>query len=151
VKYEALLSLIPKLQLSVVQATKELADDMGRMNEIVSRIPKIGETENMERHPLALHYFSSACDWYICEWDGKDRFFGYVILNGDLEMSEWGYISRSELLGVEDVLRKRGDVLNLDLYNILCETIEDALYAKNPGYFYKYKKPENQTGKGEEQ
>jgi len=137
--YDILLKLVPKQQWDVMQSSKEFAEVMEELNEVTCNIPKLGETENMERHPLSLHYFSSACDWYICEWDGGDRFFGYVILNNDLEMSEWGYISRSELLSLEVVFLKRGDILNLDLY---CEheTVEDALYARNPKHFYKYRR-----------
>ncbi|MDA3822212.1 MAG: hypothetical protein PF450_06320 [Bacteroidales bacterium] len=37
------------------------------------------------------------CDWYIIEYDGDDIFFGYAILNGDLDNAEWGYISFQEL------------------------------------------------------
>jgi len=138
-EYETLLKLVPKQQWIVMKSSKEFVEATEHMNGIACSVPKLGETDNMERHPLALHYFSSACDWYICEWDGEDRFFGYVILNNDLEMSEWGYISRSELLSLEAVFSKRCDILNLDLY---CEheTIEDALYARNPKHFYKYRR-----------
>jgi len=139
--YDILLKLLPKQQWAVMRSSKELVEVIERMDEAARSVPKLGETDAMERHPLALHYFSSACDWYICEWDGGDRFFGYAILNDDLEMSEWGYISRSELLSLEAVLLKLGDVLNLDLY---CEheTIEDALYAKNSKHFNKYRRIE---------
>jgi len=148
-KHETLLKLVPKQQWAVMQSSKEFAEATERMNKVAHSVPKIYATEDMERHPLALHYFSSASDWYVCEWDGEDLFFGYVILENDFEMSEWGYISRSELLGLEIILLKRRDILNLDLY---CEheTIEDALYAKNPKYFYKHKRPDNQDGKGED-
>jgi len=140
--YDILLKLLPKQQWAVMQSSEELINEIENTTKTARNMPKLGETDNMERHPLALHYFSSACDWYICEWDGEDRFFGYVILNNDLEMSEWGYISRSELLSLEDVLLKRGDILNLDLY---CEheTIEDALYARNSKHFYKYRRGKN--------
>ena len=48
-----------------------------------------------------LHYFNSSSDWYIYEWDKKaDRFYGYVVLNGDWEMSEWGYISVDEITNI---------------------------------------------------
>jgi hypothetical protein len=93
-------------------------------------------------HPLALHYFLGGCDWYITEWDREDTFFGYAILNNDLEMSEWGYISKSEIVSIEDVLRKKGGkwlavVMNLDLH---CPhtTIEEALFKRDPKYFGKY-------------
>jgi hypothetical protein len=46
-----------------------------------------------------VHFFNSSSDWYIFEWDGDDRLFGYAILNGDLQNAEWGYVSLSELHG----------------------------------------------------
>lgn len=47
--------------------------------------------------PIHLHFFIGGCDWYIAEYDGEDLFFGYAILNNDVEMAEWGYISYEEL------------------------------------------------------
>ena len=35
--------------------------------------------------------------WYIAEYDGDDLFFGYAVLNDDLELGEWGYVSFQEL------------------------------------------------------
>jgi len=137
--YKTLQKLVPRQQWAVMESSKELVEVIERMDEAVRSVPKLGETDAMERHPLALHYFSSAHDWYICEWDGEDQFFGYVKLNNDFKKSEWGYISRSELLSLEAALLKRGDILNLDLY-CAHETIEDALYAKNPKYYHKYRR-----------
>lgn len=62
-------------------------------------IPKLYETENI---PIAeknvhLHFFIAGCDWYIVEYDGEDLFFGFAILNNDLQNAEWGYISFQEL------------------------------------------------------
>ncbi len=44
-----------------------------------------------------MHFFIGNCHWYIAEYDGEDIFFGYAILNGDIQNAEWGYISFSEL------------------------------------------------------
>jgi hypothetical protein len=65
----------------------------------LNRIPRLYETEQI---PLAekmihLHFFIGGCDWYIAEFDGEDIFFGYAILNDDLECAEWGYVSFEEL------------------------------------------------------
>jgi len=69
----------------------------------LSKIPRLYETEDIElRYKLIhLHFFIGNCDWYIAEYDGEDTFWGYVILNGDTEMSEWGYISFSELKAIK--------------------------------------------------
>jgi len=44
------------------------------------------------------HFFMGNCDWWVA---GKDpnstRCFGYVCLNGDWQMSEWGYFDIAEL------------------------------------------------------
>jgi hypothetical protein len=67
--------------------------------EQLARIPRLYETENvpLKEKQIYLHFFIGGCDWYICEYDGEDLFWGYAILNGDLEMAEWGYISFQEI------------------------------------------------------
>ncbi len=48
-----------------------------------------------------MHFFLGGCDWYVAEYDPNDRlFFGYAILNNDLENAEWGYVSYDELRSV---------------------------------------------------
>jgi hypothetical protein len=67
--------------------------------EQLAKIPGLYETEDipLKDKLIHLHLFIGGCDWYIAEYDGEDLFWGYVILNGDLEMAEWGYISFEEL------------------------------------------------------
>ncbi len=62
-------------------------------------IPLLYETESIPTKDklIYMHFFIGGSDWYICEYDGEDIFFGYAILNNDLENGEWGYISFSEL------------------------------------------------------
>lgn len=65
----------------------------------LDRIPRLYETEEV---PLAdkliyLHFFVAGCDWYIAEFDGRGTFFGFAILNNNLEMAEWGCVSFEEL------------------------------------------------------
>ncbi len=46
----------------------------------------------------SLHYFNGSSDWYIYEWNEKEKiFFGYAILNGDLMNAEFGYVGMDEL------------------------------------------------------
>lgn len=136
---ELLLKLMPEGQYKAMADVASHAGSVIEMRDRAHKTPNIGETDGMERHGLALHYFTSSCDWYICEWDREDEFFGYVILNNDLDCSEWGYINRRELLALEPVLAKRGDVLNLD-FHCPHKTIEDALYARDNEYFAKYRR-----------
>ena len=62
-------------------------------------IPRLYETENVPLNEklIYLHFFIGGSDWYICEFDGEDLFFGFAILNNDYQMAEWGYISFHEL------------------------------------------------------
>ena len=65
------------------------------------RMPRLYETEGtpLEDKIIHQHYFIGSSDWYMAEYDPADRqFFGYVILNNDHEMAEWGYSSLDELV-----------------------------------------------------
>ena len=65
----------------------------------LDRIPRLYETEKIpvEEKLIYLHLFIGSCDWYVAEFDGEDTFWGYAILNGDLQNAEWGYFSFAEL------------------------------------------------------
>ena len=67
--------------------------------EQLAKIPRLYETEDvpLKDKLIYLHFFIGGCDWYVAEYDGEDLFWGYAILNDDLEMAEWGYISFQEL------------------------------------------------------
>jgi hypothetical protein len=105
-----LIKLLPKMQYWMMRENpKVYADEINRMNEIVAKIPRLYETDDKPVHPLSLHYFVGGCDWYIAEWDRQDSFFGYAILNGDYDNSEWGYINRPEILDLE--FPQEGDYL----------------------------------------
>jgi hypothetical protein len=124
-------AIIPYSQL---QVTKENLDafrkPIERLKEQLEKCPKIGSTENKDEHPAMFHYFcGGATDIYICEYDPEDRLmFGYNILNGDLDNSEWGYTSLEEILPIA--------IMNIDYY-FDEQSIEAALYKKYPTYFKK--------------
>lgn len=71
--------------------------------ERLAKIPKLYETETISLPDklIYLHFFIAACDWYIAEYDDKDLFWGYAILNGDQVNAEWGYISFSEMKAIK--------------------------------------------------
>lgn len=71
--------------------------------ERLVKMPKLYETENvpLKDKLIRLHFFIGGCDWYISEYDGDDLFFGFAILNNDLQMAEWGYISFGELKSIK--------------------------------------------------
>ena len=68
----------------------------------LDKIPRIYETEDIpvKEKRIHLHFFIGGSDWYAVEFNGEDIFFGFVILNGDLEQSEWGYFSFAELKAI---------------------------------------------------
>lgn len=121
--------LIPYSQLVVTNIYLEAySTEIERLNAIAAKIPGIRATEGMKEHPAALHYFAGGTDIYICEFDGIDEMFGFTILNGDLECSEFGYTSLEEI--------KRIAWFNLD-YHFENQSIELARYKKYPAYFKK--------------
>jgi len=71
--------------------------------ERLAKIPRLYETEHIpiEDKLIHLHFFIGGCDWYISEYDGEDLFFGFAILNNDLQSSEWGYVSFRELKAIK--------------------------------------------------
>jgi hypothetical protein len=68
----------------------------------LNQIPKLYETEGIptKRKTIHLHFLFGDCHWFITEFDQEDTLFGFAILNGDLEMAEWGYISFDELKSI---------------------------------------------------
>ncbi len=71
-------------------------------HEELSALPKLYETEKtpLKDKVIHLHFFIGSSDFYIAEFDGDDLFWGFAILNGDLQMAEWGYSSFSELKSI---------------------------------------------------
>ena len=65
----------------------------------LSKIPRLYSTEGTPcaDKKIYLHFFIGDSDWYIAEYDGKDLFYGFTILNNWVNSAEWGYISFSEL------------------------------------------------------
>ena len=65
----------------------------------LEKIPKLYETEQvpLKDKLIYLHFFIGGSDWFVAEFDGRDLFFGFVILNQDFFNSEWGYFSFKEL------------------------------------------------------
>ena len=131
----AVAAIIPKFQLIVTRKNiKEFTDSLTRLEVALKNCPKIGGTEQMKEHPAIFHYFFGSCDSYICEYDPEEGLmFGYGILNGDLQNSEWGYFS------VEEFANSK--YLNID-YHFEEQSIEAALFKQYPRHF---KKPQSLT------
>jgi hypothetical protein len=80
----------------------------------LAQIPKLYTTEEtpLKDKLIYLHFFLGNSDWYVCECNGTDTFWGLVILNGDLENAEFGYFTLRKL----DQLNVRGLEIDMDLY-----------------------------------
>jgi hypothetical protein len=67
--------------------------------EHLASIPRLYETEHIptEDKIIQAHFYFGQSHWFIVEYDQVDTLFGFCILNGDLEMAEWGYVSFDEL------------------------------------------------------
>ena len=89
----------------------------------LAHLPKLYETENipLKDKVIYAHFFIGGSDWYACEYSPEERqFFGFVILNNDYEMAEWGYFDLDELLAI-----KMGFVeVDYDLHWKPCKAIE---------------------------
>jgi hypothetical protein len=124
--------LIPKMQLEFTKENlREFSGAILRLQAQLKKCPNIKETNGMKEHPAIFHYFYDSTDIYICEYDRKNEMFGFAILGGDLEMSEWGYFSLGELTSIAP--------LNIDYY-FAEQSIEAALYTAYPDY---YKRPKS--------
>ena len=122
-------ALIPISQLRMTKDSLEsFTEAIEQLGKSLEKCPKIGETNNMEKHPAIFHYFFCSTDIFICEYDREDLLFGYNILNGDLQNSEWGYTSLSEITKIPQ--------FNID-YHWEDQSIEAALYRSYPEYFEK--------------
>jgi hypothetical protein len=126
---DELVLIIPRSQLLVTAANPvTYAGAIEQLAEQLKFCPKLYETDAIKEHPAVFHYFYGGTDIYICEYDREDTMFGYTILNGDLQNSEWGYTSLSEITGIP--------LMNIDYY-FEEQSIEAALYKKYPHYFKK--------------
>ncbi len=66
----------------------------------LEELPSLHGTEDVAAKDqiIYMHFFIGGCDWYIAECDPDERlFFGFAVLNGDLQNAEWGYVSLDEL------------------------------------------------------
>jgi hypothetical protein len=81
--------------------------------EDLAKVPDFHETEHIpvEHKMVHLHFFMGSADFYALEFDGDDRFFGFVNL-GNFNNSEFGYFSLAELKSI----KVNGFEIDRDLY-----------------------------------
>ena len=125
----AVAALIPVIQKRMTKENlKAYADGIERLREALEKCPNIGETDGMSEHPAIFHFFFMSSDFFICEYDRKDKMFGYAILGGDINNCEWDYFSLQTLTS--------NPYLNID-YHFEEQSIEAALYKAYPQWFNK--------------
>lgn len=94
---------MPQHQQKAVQGFKEEREAIAaEVEKMLAAIPRPGAQSDKElmAQTVFAHYFYGQSDWFVLSYDAaEDLFFGYVILNGDSELSEAGYFSREELTG----------------------------------------------------
>ena len=73
--------------------------------EQLSLLPGLYETEHIpqEEKIVHLHFTIDQNHWWAIEWDGKDTFFGFVLLYGCSQYAEFGYFRLSELREIKVV------------------------------------------------
>ena len=84
--------------------------------EELMKLPRLYATENTPAEDTMIyeHFFLGGCDWYVADYGPDERiFFGYTILNDDLDNAEWGYISFDEL---REVRTHQGIEVDRDLH-----------------------------------
>ena len=82
--------------------------------ELLNQIPRLYTTEHVQLREkvIHMHFFIGGCDWFVSEYDGEDLFFGYAVLNDDMQNAEWGYFTLSELKDINI----HGLEIDCDLY-----------------------------------
>jgi hypothetical protein len=106
-------TFMPEFQQKIIVGSEEHWEIIADLQKIIETMPRTYQTRNIEENDkiVYLHYFYGESDWYIVEKDklpDQLQTYGYVILNGDLQNSEWGYVSIEEI--------KQTGVIELDFF-----------------------------------
>lgn len=103
---------------------KEIADTYRKINVNEELVNKDGT------HNVGFRYFLGSTEIFLSEIDSEGIGFGYNILNGDLQMSEWGSTSLDEITSIP--------FIEMDYHVPAGATIEEMLYKEHPEYFPEY-------------
>ncbi len=107
---------------------KHIADTYRKINTDKELINEDGT------HNVGFRYFMGDTEIYLSEIDSDGIGFGYNILNGDLQMSEWGSTSLEEIMKIP--------YMEMDYHVPEGMTIERMLYQEHPDYFAEYAEKE---------
>lgn len=119
---------MPRHQQKVVQGFGEERETiLADVEAMLAKIPGPYSQEKEKDPTVWAHYFYGQSDWYITEYHPDDNvFFGFVILNGDSQYAELGYISVSELVD--------SNRIELD-FHWRPVLLSEAKFDADPGYF----------------
>ena len=85
----------------------------------LSQMPELYATEHLDWTEKIIHehFFLGGSDWFMAEFGSRERlFFGFAILNRDLQNAEWGYVALDELRGVAQLLPRGAIEVDRDLH-----------------------------------
>jgi len=107
------ISLIPIFQQKVLSkmAQEDKKEIIENLQNNLSEIPKIyGQDGKGKESIVYLHYFNSSSDYYVTEltYEEDEKLFtafGYVILNGDMQNAEFGYLPINEIIQQKNPIR----------------------------------------------
>ena len=106
----------------------------GKIKEIATAIesaPKIYETDGMKEHPVVLRYFHpTGTETLVCEIGTDGEAFGYQVINGDWNASEFGYLNIDEIKNIPG--------MEIDYHFPENMSIERWLYTQSPEHFREY-------------
>lgn len=119
--------------------------------EELAKLPAFYSTEDipLKEKMIHMHFFIGGCDWYAAEYDPEcELFFGFAILNNDLQNAEWGYFSLQELCNLKVEFLE----VDRDLHFKPCRAIEIEKIKKAQGWELKNVEvvSQNQKKKGGE-
>lgn len=125
--------LMPKHQQQYLrelseEGRKELTPVIQELEQQVKTIKKSQENSSVKM--VKAHYFYAGSDWYVTEYMGNGEVYGYALLNDDVQMSEWGYMSIAEF---NDVGRVEMD------FHWTPKPMDEVLYKRDPSFFPKPK------------
>lgn len=113
IELKALIQKARKRVLPILPIHQDKAiKGFGSQQEVLSTYHQIeslldaykGKKGEWKESIIYLHYFYSGSDWWITDFNLKEKMaFGYVVLNGDTQMSEFSHISLEELKNTQPV------------------------------------------------
>ena len=80
----------------------------------LEKIPKLYAQENVKDKKIYMIFFIGSWTWYVAEFDGIDRFFGFVTSPMEPDGS-WGYFLLSEL---KKIRVSPGFEVDRDMYSV---------------------------------